>query len=536
MARPIRTPALVTAALMVVVGATAAGCGGGGGGRDTSDGSRESHASRPTSRVPVDPRLPTALTGQQVRWKACAAPTALQGGGEEPGDAWRCGTLKVPLDWAKPGGESIDLALIRKEATGSGDRIGSLVFNFGGPGGSGVATLPGFAKDYAKLGERYDLVSFDPRGVGESAGITCQTDAQRDATAEVDGTPDDAAELAAGLADSRAYAAACQRTSGRMLAHVDTASAARDLDLMRQVLGDRKLHYFGISYGTELGGTYAHLFPKNVGRAVLDAVVDPTSDARAGALNHARGFQRALDNYLRDCAGKGAECPVGDDPDQGRERIMELVAALDATPLPTRDGDRKLTDSQALLGIGTALYSKDTWKYLTLGLQEAIELDQGTMLLMLADSMAGRDEKGRYDNSQPANSAISCRDTRQRVTPEQVKAELPTFRETSPVFGEMMAWGMLGCTDWPVPGLRDHPEVSAPGAAPILVIGTTGDPATPYEGARTMARQLGEGVGVELTYRGEGHGAYNSGDDCTVRNVDDYLLDGTVPPTGTTCG
>ncbi|WP_217196282.1 alpha/beta hydrolase [Streptomyces buecherae] len=534
MSRHIRSTALTSAALMIVVGATVAGCGGGDEG--ASGDRRESPTATPLPRVPVDPALPKHLTGQQVRWEACAAPTVLQGGGEKPGDAWQCGTLRAPLDYAKPRGETIDLALIRKPATEADRRIGSLVFNFGGPGGSGVATLPDFAEDYARLGERYDLVSFDPRGVGESAGVTCTSDAERDASAEVDGTPDDAAELKRGLADSRAYAAACQRASGKVLAHVDTENAARDLDLMRQVLRDRKLHYFGISYGTELGGTYAHLFPKNVGRAVLDAVVDPTSDTRAGALAHARGFQRALDNYLKDCASKGAKCPVGDDPAEGRELIAALLGALDEKPLPTDDGDRVLTESQALGGIATALYSEESWKYLSLGLQEAIETERGTILLALADSMLGRDDEGRYDNGQPANSAITCRDTRQRYTPEQVRAELPAFRKVSPIFGEFMAWGMLGCTDWPVPGLREHPEVSAPGAAPILVIGTTGDPATPYEGARTMARELGEGVGVELTYRGEGHGAYNSGDDCTVRAVNDYLIDGTVPPSGTTCG
>ncbi|MFT2015221.1 alpha/beta hydrolase [Streptomyces sp. 796.1] len=535
MSRHIRSTALASAALMVAVGATVAGCGGGDDGKaDGPSGIRETHSAT-ASPAGADPGLPRALTNQQVKWGACEAPSTLQGGGDKPGDAWQCGTLKAPLDYAKPQGEAIDLALIRKPATDADQRIGSLVFNFGGPGGSGVATLPSFAEDYEELGTRYDLVSFDPRGVGESAGITCLTDQERDASATVDGTPDDEQELQAGLADARKFAAACQRTSGKVLPHVDTVSAARDLDLMRTVLGDEKLHYVGFSYGTELGGTYAGLFPNKVGRAVFDAVVDPNTDLKASALAQARGFQLALDNYLKDCT-QGADCPVGADPAEGRQRIQALLKDLETQPLPTEDGDRELTAGQALGGIIASLYDKEGWEYLSYGLQEAIEAGQGSVLLLLADSQAGRDEKGRYSNIQAANAAISCRDVRQRFTPEQVKAELPAFRAASPIFGESLAWSLLSCTDWPVPGLHDHPRVSAPGAPPILVIGTTGDPATPYAGARAMARQLGKGVGVELTYRGEGHGAYGSGNDCVTRNVNDYLLKGVVPANGTTCG
>ncbi|MCP9206251.1 alpha/beta hydrolase [Streptomyces sp. NEAU-Y11] len=527
--RTIRTRALVSATVVVALTAVV-GCDDDGG-KDQGKGQ-----SRPSAPAPAatDSSLPDSLTGQKLRWKSCPAPSPIQGTGAAPGNDWECATLKAPLDYAKPKGETIDLAMIRAGATDEDRRIGSLMFNFGGPGGSGVSSLPGFADDYAKLRTRYDLVSFDPRGVGESAGVTCLSDKEMDAADAVDGTPDDEDEIKAATADSRKYAAACEKKSGRVLPHVDTVSAARDMDLMRQVLGDRKLSYFGISYGTELGGVYAHLFPRNVGRAVLDAVVDPTEDPEEGAYGQAKGFQLALDNYLKDCAKKGIGCPTGSDAEAGDAKIAAFLKKLDKKPLSTQSG-RKLTQDGALSGIAAALYDRESWRYLTLGLQEAMHFGKGNMLLAMSDSLAGRDEKGRYSNISAANMAVNCVDDKQRYTVEDVKAQLPRFREASPVFGEYLAWGMLGCTEWPVDGTTDSPEVNAKGSAPILVVGNTGDPATPYAGARKMAGELGPGVGVEVTYKGQGHGAYNSGNACMTRTVNAYLLDGKVPSDGTTC-
>ncbi|WFB07536.1 alpha/beta hydrolase [Streptomyces sp. LX-29] len=524
--RTIRTRALVSAGLVIALAALT-GCNG-------DDGDKDKKGAGSGSDTPSSSGLPASLTGQQPAWKKCAAPTAAQGIGEAPGDDWECATLKAPLDYAKPDGETIDLALIRAKATDSKKRIGSLVFNFGGPGGSGVSSLPSFAQDYENLRTRYDLVSFDPRGVGESAGVTCLSDKELDASLQIDGTPDDDAELRTALAERAKYVAGCKEKSGTVLPYVDTVSAARDMDLMRAVLGDKKLHYFGISYGTELGGVYAHLFPKNVGHAVLDAVVDPTEDPVSGALGQVEGFQLALDNYMKDCAKKGKMCPTGKGGAEGNAKIASLLKEIDAKPLPTRSG-RELTGDQALNGIAAALYSEEAWEFLSMGLTEASKLHRGDMLQLLSDSMTGRHTSGRYSNIQAANTAINCVDDKQRYTVEDVKAKLPEFRKASPVFGEFLAWGMLGCTDWPVKGTTDGPEVSAKGAAPILVIGNTGDPATPYEGARKMARELGDGVGIELTFKGEGHGAYNSGNECMTKVVDGYLLDGKVPAKGTTC-
>ncbi|MDX3062731.1 alpha/beta hydrolase [Streptomyces sp. ND04-05B] len=458
----------------------------------------------------------------QPDWKRCAAPE----GGTEPGDAWRCTTVDVPLDYAKPDGDTIGIALIRKEATRKSERIGSMLFNFGGPGGSGVDILPRAAGSYQKLNTRYDLVGFDPRGVAGSSGVRCRDDKeQEEALRGIDMTPDTPAEEAAFVEDGADFGAGCARLSGTVLPHVGTTNAARDMDAIRRALGDRKLSYFGISYGTELGGTYAHLFPENVGRVVLDAVVDPTADTVGHARNQATGFQRALENYLKD---------RGQDPEAGTRRIAEMLRRIDGDPLPTSSG-RRLNETLALTGIVTPLYSRSSWPQLTQALDEAENSGTGDGLLQLADSYNGRDENGHYDTQSHSQRAISCADTRARPTAAEARALVPGFRELSPVFGPFLAWDTAGwCARWPVEGEHDTPEASAPGAAPILVIGTTRDPATPYEGAQRMADELGEGVGVMLTNEGEGHGSYG-GSGCVTSLVDAYFLDGKVPADGRTC-
>ncbi|MBC9726379.1 alpha/beta hydrolase [Streptomyces sp. TRM68367] len=479
------------------------------------------------------------LTDQELSWEDCPAPSEAQGGGSAPsplpgGGEWQCATMKAPLDWDRPKGDTINLALIRARTSGdASERIGSLVFNFGGPGGSGVSTLPAFGADYETLRTRYDLVSFDPRGVGRSAPVLCQNDQQLDAYFQQDATPDDAAERTELLDNTEEFNDACEKNSKTMLPHVATTDAARDLDLMREVLGDDKLHYFGISYGTELGGVYAHLFPRKVGRAVFDAVVDPTQNPAQASLAQAEGFQLALGNFAEDCVSKAETCPLGDTAQDVEDRIARLLTDLDRKPIPGIF-PRELTQSAATNGIAQALYSKDFWPYLTEGLQQAYDGD-GRILMLLSDSMNGRDENGEYSNITAANVAINCADDKPRYSTADVERRLPEFRSASALFGDYLAWGMVSCTDWPVAGAADHPDVSAPGAAPILVISNTGDPATPYEGARKMADELGKGVGVELTYKGQGHGAYDSKNRCVHAAVNGYLLEGKVPRAGTVC-
>ncbi|MFJ7148557.1 alpha/beta hydrolase [Streptomyces sp. NPDC100445] len=479
------------------------------------------------------------LSAQKLDWKDCPAPSEAEGGGSAPsplpnGTEWQCATMRAPLDWGRPKGDTIGIALIRAEASGPASRrIGSLVFNFGGPGGSGVTALPSFGEDYAALRTRYDLVSFDPRGVGRSAPVECESDAQLDGYFQQDATPDDSAERAELLKRTQRFNAACEKNSPKVLPHVRTTDAARDMELMRQVLGDDKLYYFGISYGTELGGVYAHLYPHNVGRAVLDGVVDPTQDPEQSALGQARGFQLALDNYAEDCTSKTTECPVGDTPKEVKDRIAKLLTDLEKKPI-TGIFPRRLTQTAATNGIAQSLYSKDFWEYLTEGLEEAYDGD-GRTLMLLSDLMNGRGENGEYSNITAANIAINCSDEKPRYSTEYVQRKLPEFQTASPLFGHYLAWSMVGCTDWAVPGAADHPDVSAPGSAPIVVVGNTGDPATPYEGAKKMVDALGKGVAVELTYKGQGHGAYDSKNRCVQKAVNGYLLDGTVPKAGTVC-
>jgi pimeloyl-ACP methyl ester carboxylesterase len=512
------TTALGAAAALLMAGCSSGTSGDGDGKSGKGATGGRTGQTQPATGSTV--RLPSSLTGQRLDWGRCQATED----SSAPGSDWQCATLKAPLDWSEPDGETIDLALIRTKARGE-DRIGSLLFNFGGPGGSGLATMPAYAAVASSLRERYDLVSWDPRGVGASEGVRCRGDREIQAAEAVDLTPDTAAEERAYFRDAADFAKGCAKEAGRLLAHVSTTDTARDMDLMRQVLGDTRTHYFGISYGTELGGVYAHLFPRNVGRLVLDAVADPSVDTVGHAKNQARGFQRALDAYLES---------TGQDPEQGSRKIADLLERMDAEPLPTSSG-RKLTQSLAFIGIVLPLYSESGWPTLTSAL-EAAEQGDGSELLALADEYNERDASGRYGTGSHSQRAISCLDDKQRLTAEQTKRLLPQFERISPVFGAVLGWDTAGwCHDWPVAGQYDTPEVSAPGAAPILVLGTTGDPATPYEGTRKMADELGEGVGVVLTWKGEGHGAYGSGSDCVDATVDAYLLTGTVPPDGKVC-
>ncbi|WP_345592453.1 alpha/beta hydrolase [Streptomyces marokkonensis] len=516
MARLVRWTALTAAAALL----TTAGCTSGSSGGDEDDGGTGGTSSaRPSAAVPSG--VPESLASQTLAWDRCKGTAD----SPAPGDDWQCATLEAPLDWAEPGGETIGLALIRAKATGD-ERIGSLLFNFGGPGGSGISMMPSYAGTVSSLHERYDLVSWDPRGVAASEGIRCRGDDAIEDAESVDSTPDTATEEQAYLKDAADFGKGCEKAAGKLMAHVSTTDTARDMDLMRHVLGDEKMHYFGISYGTELGGVYAHLFPRHVGRVILDAVVDPSADTMGHAENQARGFQRALDDYLKS---------TGKDLEQGSREIAGLLERLDAEPLSTSSPGRKLTQTLALTGIVLPLYSKDGWLALTSALAAAEEGD-GSELLALADGYNERDPSGHYGTSTHSQRVISCLDDKQRPTLEETKKLLPRFEKVSPVFGAFLGWDTAGwCHDWPVAGQHETPEVSAPGAAPILVVGNTGDPATPYEGARRMADELGKDVGVVLTWKGEGHGAYGSGSDCVDSAVDAYLLKGTVPEDGKVC-
>ncbi|MCW2813777.1 MAG: transporter, partial [Nocardioides sp.] len=310
-----------------------------------------------------------------------------------------------------------------------------------------------------------------------------------------------------------------------------TVEAARDMDVLRAVLGEEKLSYLGFSYGTTLGSTYASLFPANVGRFVLDGATDPTLDFRENALSQAAGFQTALDAYVDDCVA-GGDCFLGGDRGAALATIDGLLADIEEEPLPTNQ-DRELSIGNAFYGLVTPLYSRDSWSFLDQGLQEALA-GQGDTLLLLSDLYGSREAGGTYsDNSLEAILAINCLDDPTTIEPSEVPAEIPAFKEASPTFGEVFAWGLTGCHGIQVEAAEPPPTIEAEGAAPILVIGTTRDPATPYEEAVALAEQLASGV--LLTRDGDGHTAYNKGNSCIDEAVEGYLLEGTVPDDGTTC-
>jgi pimeloyl-ACP methyl ester carboxylesterase len=469
--------------------------------------------------TPLDAAAPKGLGSfytQDLEWSEC-------------GKA-HCAWVTVPVDYADPDGDTTRIRMALYPATGESRR--SVFVNPGGPGGSAIdfaATMASQLGDDVR--EHSDVVGVDPRGVGLSTPLTCLSDRDFDEYTASDPDPDDAAEVAAQRKGFTELGKACVAGSGELAGHVSTVEVARDMDVVRALLGRAKLDWFGASYGTELGAVYAELFPDRVGRMVLDGAVDPTLDSVESSFAQATGFQRALQAYAEDCV-TAKDCPLGRDADAGVAKIADLLEQLDSTPLPG-DGDRKLTEGLAFYGIAVTLYEKEAWPTLTQALTAAFKGD-GKILLALSDIYFGRQSDGTYEsNLGQVISAVSCLDSPEGLTEADVEAQIPRFDAASPVFGRALAWGALGCSDWPIKGTSPLPEIDAKGAPPIVVIGTTRDPATPYESAEALASQLESGV--LLTRDGDGHTAYLSGNSCITKVVDRYLADGTVPKDGTTC-
>jgi pimeloyl-ACP methyl ester carboxylesterase len=464
----------------------------------------------------ADTSAPSAKNAGTVAWTKCTDLTGADGKPTAPPPGVECGKIQVPLDHAKPDGEKIDLALIRVKATGD-DRLGSLVFNFGGPGGSGVDTLALAARAFGSLGTRYDLVSFDPRGVERSSGVKCGGQVEKLLEADSDAEGDRLA---------KEFAAACQKDSGKILPYVGTVQAAKDLDLIRAAVGDSRLNYFGLSYGTHLGAVYATHFPKNVGRFVLDSAFDPTGTFEDRAVIQATGFDRAFEAFAKDCVAQS--CELGADPAAVEGTVEQLLNTLKDKPLMV--GDRELTYGLAQLAVITPLYAKATWPMLEQAVAAAIK-GNGTAMLTLADSYTGRKADGTYTTAMTSLQAINCADSTERPTAAEAAQINDRIEQIFPILATEASSGV--CAHWPVPGDDAAKRIDATGSAPIVVIGGKGDPATPYQWATTFTEQLK--TGVLVTYEGEGHGAYLSGNGCVMETVDAYLLEGKVPAAGTTC-
>lgn len=466
-----------------------------------------------------------AYYGQSLSWRECGV------------SGFECTTMKAPLDYAEPDAGDIKLAVARKKATGPGKRLGSLLVNPGGPGGSAI----GYLQAYAGLGypaavrARYDMVAVDPRGVARSEPVECLSGKQMDAYTQTDVTPDDQAETNELSAAFKKFAAGCEVKSGEVLPHVSTVEAARDMDILRAALGDDKLNYVGASYGTFLGATYAGLYPERVGRMVLDGAMDPSLSAREMNREQTAGFETAFQSFAKDCVRR-SDCPLGTgSAADASKRLKSFFTELDRTPIPTGDpSGRKLGEALATTGVIAAMYDQGEWAQLRSALSSAIKDKDGAGLLALSDSYYERDGDGTYANLMAANAAVNCLDLPPSFkSPDDVKAALPSFEKASPVFGDGLAWAALNCTYWPVKATSGAHRIEAKGAAPIVVVGTTRDPATPYRWAQALAGQLDSGT--LLTYVGDGHTAYGRGSACIDSAINTYLLDGTPPKDGKRC-
>ncbi|WP_320776559.1 alpha/beta hydrolase [Streptomyces sp. CRN 30] len=499
----------------------------------TPDGSTAAAGASPKPAAALQPlprAIPDALSAyyrQRLHWRDCV------------GSGFQCATMRAPLDYAQPRAGDVRLAVARRKATGPGERLGSLLVNPGGPGGSAVEYL----ESYAALGypqavrARYDMVAVDPRGVAGSEPVECLTGPAMDTYTQTDPTPDDRKETDELVTSFRRFAEGCGARSARLLSHVSTVEAARDMDVLRAALGDGKLTYVGASYGTFLGATYAGLFPGRVGRLVLDGAMDPSLPARRLNEDQTAGFETAFRSFAEDCVRR-ADCPLGGrgtGPARVGENLKALFRRLDGEPLATGDPDgRKLGESLATVGVIAAMYDEGAWPELRQALTEAVDDGDGAGLLALSDSYYERDPDGRYSNLMSANAAVNCLDLPAAFSrPEQVEKALPAFEKASPVFGRGLAWATLNCAYWPVRATGTPHRIEARGAAPIVVVGTTRDPATPYRWARALASQLSSGR--LLTYEGDGHTAYGRGSDCIDSVINTYLLRGTPPAEGKRC-
>ncbi|MBX3194085.1 MAG: alpha/beta fold hydrolase [Microbacteriaceae bacterium] len=450
------------------------------------------------------------------------------------GDGMQCTTAKAPMDWDDPAGESIELALIRQPATGQ--RLGSLLVNPGGPGGSGYDFIHD-SIDYAtteRLQGSYDIVGFDPRGVGRSSAVSCYDDPSSLDAFLYDPLPAPVGGdewIAASTEVNDRFGQDCLEHTGALLEHVDTVSAARDLDLLRAVLGDAKLNYLGYSYGTYLGATYAELYPGNVGRLVIDGALDPSTSDFDVTKTQAVGFESALTAYLTDCVQREG-CPFRS-VDGARRQIAGLLDAVTASPVTGEDG-RVMSAGTLFFAIILPLYSQDTWGYLDLLFDEVIQ-GETRVAFFLADSYYERNPDGTYTgNTIEANIAINCLDYAGGDPDVAVmRAEAAELAAAAPVFGPRMSYGALSCVDWPFPPAHERGPIHAPGSPDILVLGTTNDPATPYVWAQALADQLEHGHLVTL--HGEGHTAYNKFNDCIDGTVDDFFIDGAVPAADPDC-
>jgi pimeloyl-ACP methyl ester carboxylesterase len=505
--------------LLSVAGALAVALAISGCVSDESRARTPSPAQKSAAQVPPTGQVSLARFYQQnLAWFDC---------GE-----YQCARLTVPVDYAHPQSGTIQLSVLMVPSTKPSKRIGSLVVNPGGPGGSGVSYAAG-AQFTDPVRAAYDVVGFDPRGVGTSAPVKCLNDREMDAFLGADPTPDNIAEEQKLAGAAQAFAAKCKAKGGALLGHVSTIEAAKDMDVLRAALGEPKLNYLGKSYGTFLGATYADQFPAKVGRFVLDGVIDPKLTSSQVNEGQAVGFETATRAYVKDCVDKG-DCPLGDSVDSGMVRLRDFLRQMDASPLPLSDPHvKKLTEGWASLGIAGPMYDPQRWPDLTDALRKAFA-GQGAQLMALADNYAERTTAGSYaGNLMQVIYAVNCLDRADVKSLTHYESEARTLTVKAPTWGPFLAWSTVPCGYWPVPANNAPKKIQAAGSGPIVVVGTTRDPATPYKWAQGLAAELKNAR--LITYDGDGHTAYMRSNSCVDNAVDAYLVKGVLPPPGLRC-
>ena len=459
-----------------------------------------------------------------------------------------CAVITVPLDYANPKGETISIAVKKRAATG-GHSQGALFINPGGPGDSGVSFAERAGNAFSPdLLSAYDIIGFDPRGVGSSTAITCSSDddsSSSPAEPSATGTPSAGSTPSAGTASGgESYEEWAESTRqsfqelskqcgsntepAALLDHVDTVSAARDLDILRALAGQEKLNYLGFSYGTYLASVYAETFPGNTGRIVLDGAIDPSLSLAEQGLGQAKGFEQALRTYVDYCQSSSG-CPLSGGTDAGVQQIRDLITSANSTPLATGDPKRTVTGADIVTALSEYLYTTEqNWPPLTKALDQAINHRDGS-----AFAASEEQDSSSKDDGGGAFQAITCLDYPVEGDTTTWAAQYEQAKREAPIFADSAVGMDLVCSVWGHNGTRKPAQIHARGAAPILVVGTTGDPATPYAWSKSLAEQLDSGQ--LLTWEGNGHTAYGGDASCVNDAVDAYLISGTMPKKGLTC-
>jgi pimeloyl-ACP methyl ester carboxylesterase len=478
-------------------------------------------------------QAPASKAAGTADWRPCPdVPQSLVGRGAQ-GMQYDCANVSVPQDWHNPSnGKTFSIAMIRIRSAKQTDRIGSLLVNPGGPGGSGIDTAVYLSFGSALGGlpeqvtDQFDIIGFDPRGVGRSDPVKCISPQDEDENFGINPDPLTQAQFDQTAKLQQKIVNGCADKYGEQLSLFSTEQAARDMDALRGAVGDDKLTYLGFSYGTLLGATYAQLFPTKIRAMVLDGAVDPKQSIVQGSESQAMGFERAFTNFANWCKQTAAKCPIAPD---AHKAVTDALAAAATKPVKYADG-RSATPGWIMTAVTSSLYTETGWTALANAIAQ-LKTGDAKGVMDLADQYAERNPDGSYSNLFDANFAVNCADAKDTPSVDQIRQLQSEWRQKYPLFGGTLALGMLQCAYYPE--TRDpYPTGPATGAPPIVVVGTTGDPATPYENTAALANMLG--VGHVLTWEGEGHTAYPS-TPCIVNAVDDYLIDLKVPQEGLRC-